>query len=172
MKPIDVSFGLIKAGIVLVIAVALLATAGPSVVAMGEYVIGPRQVSCGDYTVKVPLRWKATLKRCDGEILLERRSPLLFDSESGHDLMFIRSLRNRGTTPDQEESEFRNAYPKQAASPVQVSDIFNRCLRVDREPNGSWISVDCIDASNRLEFNFFGPESRLHEAVSLIEIRH
>ena len=48
MKPIDVCFGMIKVGIVFVIAIALLGFAGPTVVAMGEYLIGPRQLACSD----------------------------------------------------------------------------------------------------------------------------
>jgi hypothetical protein len=163
---------MIKAGIVFVLAIAVLGLAGPTVAATGEYLVGPRQLSCSDYSVKVPLRWKPSLKRCDGEILLERRSNLLFDSESGGDSIFIWSSRNRRTiTSDRDEGEFRKAYPEKTASPLRVSDVFNRCLRVDLEPDGSWISVECTDASNRVGFNFFGPERRLNDAVSLIEIR-
>jgi hypothetical protein len=171
LKPIDVCYGMIKAGIGFVMAIALLGSVGPTVAATGEYLIGPRQLSCRDYTVRIPLQWKAKLKKCDGEILIERRSGLLFDSESGQGLMFIHSLRIRSTAPGQAESEFRGAYSGQIAVPMQVSSVFSRCLRVDMEPNGTWISVECIDASSRIQFDFAGPEKRLNEAVALIEIK-
>lgn len=175
LKPINVCRGMInagiKAGVAFVSAIALLGLFGPTVAATGEYLIGPRQLSCDNYDIRIPLSWKASLKRCDRVVLLERRSNLLFDSGSSHDLMFIESLVRQHSTPDQEEIEFRNAYPAGSASPMRVSNDFSRCLRVNLEPNGSWISVTCVDASDRLEFNFFGPEADLNDAVSLIKLR-
>ena len=171
MKPIDICFGMIRAGILIAVAVVLLAWIGPTVAATGQYLIGPRQLTCADYVVRVPIRWKAQMRRCDGEILVERRNNLLFDSDAGPDLMFVRSLAKRNVSLESREREFRDAYPGQTSSPMRVSDAFDRCFRVDREPNGAWISVLCMDSSRRLEFNFFGPEARLNQAIAFIEIR-
>lgn len=171
MRPIDVCFRMIKMGILAVIALVIIGLCGPTVSAVGSYLVRPHQIVCDDYSLRVPLQWKVSLKRCDATVLLERRTGLLFDSESDNYSIYISSLRKAGRTADQTMTEFSKANPGKDISPVQVGGVFSRCLRVAVEADGSWISVQCVDQSNRVEFEFFGTEKGLNEAVSLIRLR-
>ena len=140
---------MIKAGLLVVLGLIMLAVVGPSAGAVGDYLIRPHKLSCDDYDINVPMKWKVPLKKCEGEVLLERRSDFLFDSGSGHQLIFIRSLAKRRTSMDQEDAEFREAHPGKAVTPVRVNDLFTKCLRTDGDPDDPSITVFCVDIMNQ-----------------------
>jgi hypothetical protein len=163
---------MIKAGILLVIGLMLIAVISPTAGAFGDYLIRPHKLICNDYSVDIPMSWRVNhLGKCDGVVSLERRSGLLFDSRPGHQLMFISSLAKQSISIDQEETEFREAHSGKIISPLQISAAFSRCLRVDDAPEDSWIWVQCVDRMNRVELTFFGPERDLNEAASLVTLR-
>ena len=171
MRPIEVCFGMIKVGILFVVGLIVLAIVGPTVGAFGDYLIRPHNLSCNDYSLSIPMNWKLPLKRCDHEVLIERRSDILFDSVSGHQLMFIRSIGKHSFSIDQEQTEFREAHLGKTVSPMEVSSVFNQCLRADEEADGTWVSVSCIDHANRVEITYFGPMGDLNTTVSLVTLR-